>query len=478
LFAALVLAMGIGSDWPMFAHDARRTGFQPNSDITERNIPQLALHWRVALGKYENGSRAFTASPIVANGVVYICSRGGNVYALRESDGSLIWKRHVGPDIRMTPLLDGGRLYVGVYGIEPVGKFPLDAAFLALDPANGKVLWRVALPGVVRSEAVIVDHIIYEGTAGGDAGQGGVNGRIVAIDEASGRLHRDVWRTSIVGHAGGGIWSPISSDGKAVYFGTGNTVDGSGFEDSIVSITTGLKTRWAVRTKAPTGEDEDVGSGVMLRNGVAYCKGKSGILYAIDTATGRTKFAVTVHPDFPGGGGFGTPTGDGSIVVASSGDASTNAPYSKLVAFDRNGAEVYDIAQHEMATPSLQASFVRGAGFAALDRSLIAFSARTGKILWTYPTASGFYANPAITREALYDVDLAGNVYALALGAVTVRADTAIVTKETANGIPSPREPGRRRWLLAGLLALIVAIAGSGIVLRSRTRKAAVSQRR
>ena len=458
MFLKLLFVLILAADWPAFAHDQQRTGFQPQTAITETNVNTLALHWNVALSRFEPKKEMFTASPIVANGVVYLSSRGGNLYALRQNDGSFVWKRHVGPDLRMTPLAVHGHLIVGVYGIEPDDAMPSQAAILSLDAATGKTLWRVPLTGVVRSEPIVVDGVVYGATAGGDAAQGAINGRIVAIDERTGRQLKKTWYTSNVGHSGGGIWSPLSYDGSSIFFGTGNTTDGSGNQDSIVSVTRGLQTRWAVRTKAPTGEDEDVGGGVMLRDGIAYCKGKSGNLYAIDIATGKTKFVVTVHPDSPGGGGFGTPTGDGNEIVASSGDASADTRYSKLVAFDFNGKELYAKAMHEFAAPSLQASFVKGVGIAPIDRSLVAFSASTGKTLWQFPTAAGFYASPAITRNDVYAVDLAGNVYALELNGIPVHTESLLAIAPSLNSSSF----GKRRRLAIevglGAAAILAAI--------------------
>jgi outer membrane protein assembly factor BamB len=469
VLSSLVLALILGSDWPAFAHDQQRTGFQPRSAITQTNVNTLALHWNVALSRLEPRKALFTASPIVANGIVYVCSRGGNVYALQQTDGKLLWHRHVGSDVRGTPLAANGRLIIGVYGIEPETGMPAGAAILSLDAATGRTIWRSALPGVVRSEPIVVDGVVYGATAGGDAIQGAINGRIVAIDERTGRQLDKTWYTSHVGHSGGGIWSPLSYDGTSIFFGTGNTTDGSGDEDSIVSITPAFRTRWAVHTKAPTGEDEDVGSGVMLRDGVAYCKGKSGNLYAIDVATGRPKFIVTVHPDSPGGGGFGTPTGDGDEVVASSGDGSADGPYTKLVAFDLTGKQIYDIALHELSTPSLQAAFVKGVGIAPVDRSLLAFGALTGKTLWQFPTASGFYGSPAIAGDAVYAVDLAGNVYALALNATAVHTESLLATNEVPNGGP-PATPGRR-WRLIGAGSAIGVVLLGAIAFELRRRR-------
>lgn len=400
-------------DWPTFAHDDLRSGLQTApTGITRSTARELQLHWNVALRD------TVTSSPIVAQQTVFIATGSGTVYALDAKTGRQRWKRTIGSSVRMTPALVDGRLVVGVYGrYGKTGAPASGASMQALDPASGRVLWKTPLQGVVRSEPVVIHGVIYEGIAGGDGASGCSEGRIIALDERTGKVLPAVWRTSSKPHNGGGIWSPLSYDGTSIYFGTGNTCDGSGAQNAIVALTPQLRTRWVTPAQSPGGQDEDVGGGAMVRGDTVYVEGKSGWLFALDRNTGSTKWRGDVHATFPGAGGFGTPAGDGSVLVVNSGDASTEAPnHTKLVAFDMAGGTRYSIDQQAASTPSLGASFVPGVGFAGIDKSFVAFDARTGAKLWTYPTADMFYAVPAIVASGVYTVDLSGNVYAFGIG--------------------------------------------------------------
>jgi outer membrane protein assembly factor BamB len=458
------LAAAATGDWVTYAHDDRRTGFQPDpTGITTANVSSLQLHWSVALRELT------TSSPIVAGDTVYVATRRGNVYALAADVGKIRWRRHIGNEVRMTPDLVDGQLLVAVYG-SIMTRPATGASMQALDPKTGRVLWKTPFAtGVMRSEPVVVGGVIYEGIAGGDPGSGCDSGRIVTLDEKTGKVLPGIWFTSPKRRNGGGIWSPLSYDGETIYFGTGNTCDGTGAQDSIVAITPALKTRWSQLAQAPGGDDEDVGGGVMIRGAMTYTEGKSGMLYALDRRTGKRRWASFLHADSPGGGGFATPAGDGTVLVANSGDGSSEPPnHTKLVAFDYSGHERYTIDEQSVATPSLGASFIPGIGFAGIDKSFEAFDARTGATLWSYETADSFYAVPAIATSGVFAVDISGNVYAFGLA-----RPTAAALPETLASLPhdEPAPSKRRMAIFGGAVVIAIALGVGGIMSLTNRRR-------
>ena len=457
-------------DWPTFAHDDLRSGLQTApTGITRSTARELQLRWNIALRV------TVTSSPIVAAQTVFVATETGKVYALDAKTGRVRWNRTIGSSVRMTPSLVDGRLLIGVYGrYDKSGAPARGASMQALDPASGHVLWKTPLNGVVRSEPVVIRGVIYEGIAGGDGASGCTDGKIIALDERTGNVLPAVWRTSPKPRNGGGIWSPLSYDGASIYFGTGNTCDGKGAQDAIVAVTPDLRTRWVTPAQSPGGQDEDVGGGAMVRGDTVYVEGKSGWLFALDRRTGSTKWRGDVHATFPGAGGFGTPAGDGSVLVVNSGDASSEAPNrTKLVAFDMAGGARYSIDQQAASTPSLGASFVPGVGFAGIDKSFVAFDARTGEKLWTYPTADMFYAVPAIVTSGVYTVDLSGNVYAFGLGdgsgAPVARTEAVVPHGIRDVAFSSGSHPLRRAIAIAAPFSLfLLAMAGLYVVRRRR----------
>jgi outer membrane protein assembly factor BamB len=232
------------------------------------------------------------------------------------------WQRDIGSSVRMTPALVDGALLVGVYGeFGGPGEKPHGAAFLSLDAATGKIRWRTPLPGLVRSEPVVIDGVIYEGLAGGDPFSGCFDGRVVAIDQRTGAMLPHVRRSAARANNGVGIWGPLSTDGRTIYVGTGNACDEarSGAGDSIVALTPSLRMVWRTSARVPGVEDSDVGGGVALVGGRAYVAGKSGYFYTLDRGDGRILERHDLNPFARNGGSIGTPTGDGSVLLISSG---------------------------------------------------------------------------------------------------------------------------------------------------------------
>ena len=64
-------------NWPQFRFNDNHTGFNPSETVLNRtNVPRLQLAWEAQLGKLVDSS-----SPAVVNGVAYIASSDGRVWA-------------------------------------------------------------------------------------------------------------------------------------------------------------------------------------------------------------------------------------------------------------------------------------------------------------------------------------------------------------------------------------------------------------
>jgi outer membrane protein assembly factor BamB len=82
------------------------------------------------------------STPVVREGVVYVGSSDlTRVSAIDGKDGRILWRSNVFGWAWGTPLLDGGRIFIGVAGVEPYFIRHV-AGVAALDQRSGKVLWR------------------------------------------------------------------------------------------------------------------------------------------------------------------------------------------------------------------------------------------------------------------------------------------------------------------------------------------------
>src|ERR1051325_4243735 len=131
--------------------------------------------WRFATGGPVDGSPAY-AAPRSGRPLIALASRDGFLHAVDVANGQERWKLALGAElpfhwgwdfILSTPAVDGDRLFVGSGNGE----------VLAVDAANGKVIWRHPTAGRVRSSPTVADGVVYVGS---------FDGYLYALDAATG----------------------------------------------------------------------------------------------------------------------------------------------------------------------------------------------------------------------------------------------------------------------------------------------------
>jgi alcohol dehydrogenase (cytochrome c) len=163
--------------------------FSPLAEITSANVAGLRPEWVYQV--QEPGP--IEATPLVADGVMYVTEARSRVAALDLRTGRTLWRYEptipkdvriigFGPVNRGVALLDD-RVYVGT----------LNAHLVALDAASGVVRWDVevadnALGYAITSAPLAVDGRIVIGVSGGEAG---IRGFLDAYDARTGER---VWR--------------------------------------------------------------------------------------------------------------------------------------------------------------------------------------------------------------------------------------------------------------------------------------------
>lgn len=148
--AAAVAAPSASADWTRYGGDDQVTNDVPlavaqSLGFDPANADGLQQRWRADL------DGPIVASPLYANGTVYVGTEAGSLYALRASDGSVIWRRTFA-----TYTIDNEDC--GTYGISSTGVIDAargviyvadaDGAVHALDLATGaeEPGWPVQLP--------------------------------------------------------------------------------------------------------------------------------------------------------------------------------------------------------------------------------------------------------------------------------------------------------------------------------------------
>ncbi|CAL5191223.1 unnamed protein product [Lathyrus oleraceus] len=208
--------------------------------INPITAPHLKLKWKFFAGQ------DITASPTIYDGVVYFPSWNGNIYALREIDGSVVWKKNLkeltglnasvfifnanGTVSRVSPSVAGDLLILGIYG---------PAVIIGLNRTNGELVWLTKLESHYRSfitmSGTYYNGSYYVGTSSLEE-QVAIDkcctfrGSFVKLDAKTGAI---LWQTYMLPdnkgkqdqYAGAAIWgsSPsIDVYRKHVYIATGN----------------------------------------------------------------------------------------------------------------------------------------------------------------------------------------------------------------------------------------------------------------
>ncbi len=143
LLSFLVAVPSAKADWLMFHGDPSHSGVGTGNPVL---TPTLL--WNFTTGDNVN------FSPVVANGIVYICSYDGNLYALNAKTGEKIWNYNATTlGIGSSPTVADGIVYVG--------SGDQNRYLYAFNAYNGGLLWTDYIGASVTASPTIVNGVIY-----------------------------------------------------------------------------------------------------------------------------------------------------------------------------------------------------------------------------------------------------------------------------------------------------------------------------
>lgn len=292
---------------------------------------------------------AVRSSPAILDGVVYVGSSDGFLYALDLRTGRMRWRYAAGSAVTASPAVAAGRVYGNTY----------DGRAFALRAADGRTVWTRSLGPAAplawghesgddyASSPAIVGTRLYVG---------GIDGNLYALDARTGAV---IWRL----RTGGRIWSSPAVAGGAVYVGS---LDGKLYKanaaDGAVRWT--FATDGAALDSSAFGYDRrSIQSSPSVGDGIAYVGSRDGTLYAVDAERGTLRWRF-----------------DNSVFWSNTSPARANG---LVYAGNSDGL------------------FVQGV------------DARSGKEAWKYTTALQVFASPAVAGDAVYTGDWAGFLHAV-----------------------------------------------------------------
>ena len=342
----------VHTNWAQYGYGPARTGYNPDENVLSASaVPRLALAWR-----FSTGNEVFS-SPAVVNGVAYLGSLNGAVYALNAATGDpAVGVPHrrrrrilpgrggrgglcrVGrqPAVRAQrrhrrPAVDVPRLAAAPLSARPpcvngtVYTVTGNGTVYALNAATGALRWRVKLRTEVDASLAVADGAVYVP---------GEPGELYALKAATGAR---LWHALLPGYA---VSSPAVAGG-VVYLGTDHTDVG----DLLAFNAVTGKRVWDIQDS-----NGAVDAAPAVANGVVYWAA-SGSVYATDAATATNLWSFNLSP---------------------------------------------------MEMPSDPAVADGVVYFGAGDGNVYALNAATGSQLWDFSTGSEIQSSPAVADGRVY----------------------------------------------------------------------------
>ena len=118
----------------------------------------------------------YLASPALANGIVYVGDGAGVLWALKASDGTLLWKYVTNSQHTFAPTVSNGVVYVTETYSSPSYTYALDAT-------TGSLLWKYESGNTQGMQPAVSGNRVY---AGGDY-------HLAALDAENGSAIWAVW---------------------------------------------------------------------------------------------------------------------------------------------------------------------------------------------------------------------------------------------------------------------------------------------
>lgn len=322
-FSKLLNAANHPEEWLMYSGDLQAQRHSRLSQIDRTNVKDLRVAWAAQL---RPATKPLAATPVIANGVMFMSEAPDGVVALDARSGRLLWRFSRPIDARKVPACCGAfNRGVAVLGSK-VFVATLDAYLVALDAGTGRRLWETQVADIregysMTTAPLVLDGKVVVGVAGGETG---IRGFIAAYSADDGkqvwRFHtipgpgepgHDTWAGDSWKTGGASTWSLGAYDPKLdiLYWTTGNPwppFNAQGregdnlYSNSIVALNpkTG-KLLWHYQVTPADAHDWDATQQVILADitwqgqtvPAALMASRNAFYYALDRRDGRFLFA-------------------------------------------------------------------------------------------------------------------------------------------------------------------------------------------
>lgn len=363
------------TSWPMFRGNSSHNGAQTGSLVA----PVLLWSSSIHDGELAGGE----SSPAVANGVLYVGSADGNLYALNATTGANLWNYSTNGAVDSSPAVIDGAVYFGSLG----GNVD------ALNASNGSLLWSYDI-GPVYSSPDVINGVVYIAA----------DSTVYAFNALNGVK---LWNNTI----SSAYWAIESSPAVA----NGVLFIGSNNHNLYALNATNGKQLWAYTTGLW------VQSSPVVSNGVVYVESDDGNLYALNAATGQklwsSGIATSASVD-------SLPALANNIIYILSNNDSVCALTAKA------GVQLWSSNISECQPDPIVVGNILYIGG---DNNIYALNDTNGNLLWTYSNTGLINSSPTYANGVVYVDSTDGNVYAF--GSLSGPSSTALSSSASTNNL-------------------------------------------
>jgi len=362
-------------DWP-------QSGGVPTHNVGHPGLPDdLSVAWQAEVGEGASRFAQVLAGPVVADGVVYTMDSRSLVSAFSADDGRQLWQTDV------TPEDDDSQAWGGGVGFDH-GKVYVETGYgqvLALDAADGKILWRVSAGAPLRGAPTIADGRVYIITVDNEL-------QVVSTDDG----HK-LWTYDAVPEAAqiAGSASPAVEAGVVVATFSSGEITALRVENGRVLWTDSLA---ATRRFDAISTLADIRGRPVIDRGRVYAVSHSGRMAAIDLRTGERVWEQDI-------GGIYTPWVAGDFLYV----LSIN---NELICLTRADGRIRWITQLDSwENMESQSGALHWAGPLLAGDRLIAVASNgatwsvspyTGDVLGHIDLPAGSFLSPVVADNTLY----------------------------------------------------------------------------
>jgi outer membrane protein assembly factor BamB len=375
----LVLMMTVGfmgpavaRSEPMFRGGLNHPGVYDDPGVAELH----GVKWKVKTGG------AVYSSPAIADGVIFVGSNDGKLYAVDAETGATKWTFAAKARIASSPAVNNGIVYVESY----------DSQLYAIDAVSGQKKWSFATEGEKRFTAPHIHGMLPAAQSlpdpfdfflsspcvwNGAVYFGSGDGHVYAVDATSGTL-KWKFKTGDVVHA-----SPAIADGM-LFIG--------GWDTYLYALDAASGTeRW----KFKTGDDPvihnhtGIQSSPVVIDGVVYLGCRDAKLYALEAKSGTKVWEI----DNKGSWVIGSPAVHNGVIYFTTSDHGTFH-----AADAKTGAERFALLFEwpMFSSPAVAGQFVYVGSHAG---KLLAIDTTTRKVAWTFQTDASRTVLPTISDD-------------------------------------------------------------------------------